>query len=97
VTIHGAAAVAGGARAASARSRYGRVALINGTPGVIMAPRGRLAVALAFTYSGDRISQIDVIADPGRLEALDLALPDLALLDLAQLDLALLDLAGLED
>ena len=56
VTIRGAAAVAGGARAASVRSRYGRVALINGTPGVIMAPRGRLAVALAFTYSGDKIS-----------------------------------------
>ena len=92
VTIRGAAAVAGGARAASARSRYGRVALINGTPGVLMAPRGRLAVALAFTYSGDRISQIDVIADPGRLEALDLAV-----LDLAGLDLAGLDLAGLED
>jgi len=92
VTIRGAAAVAGGARAASVRSRYGRVALINGTPGVIMAPRGRLAVALAFTYSGDRISQIDVIADPGRLEALDLAV-----LDLAGLDLAGLDLAGLED
>jgi RNA polymerase sigma-70 factor (ECF subfamily) len=76
VSIRGAAAVAGGARAASARSRYGRVALINGTPGVIMAPRGRLAVALAFTYSGDKISQIDVIADPGRLEALDLAVLD---------------------
>ena len=76
VTIRGAAAVAGGARAASSRARYGRVALINGTPGLVMAPRGRLVVALAFTYSGDRISQIDVIADPSRLEALDLALLD---------------------
>ena len=64
VTVRGAAAVAGGARAAAARARYGRVALINGTPGVVMAPRGRLVVALAFTYSGDKISQIDVIADP---------------------------------
>ena len=76
VTVRGAAAVAGGARAASARSRYGRVALVNGTPGMIMAPRGRLAIALAFTFSGDKISQIDVIADPARLEALDLALLD---------------------
>jgi RNA polymerase sigma factor (sigma-70 family) len=74
VTVRGAAAVAGGARAATARARYGRVALINGTPGLVMAPRGRLVLALAFTYSGDKISQIDVIADPGRLEALDLAL-----------------------
>jgi RNA polymerase sigma-70 factor, ECF subfamily len=76
VTIRGAAAVAGGAGAASSRARYGRVALINGTPGLVMAPRGRLAVALAFTYSGDKISQIDVIADPGRLAALDLAVLD---------------------
>jgi len=78
VTIRGAAAVAGGARAAASRARYGRVALINGAPGLLMAPRGRLAVALAFTYSGDKISQIDVIADPGRLAALDLAVLDLA-------------------
>ena len=73
VTVRGAAAVAGGARIAAGRARYGRVALINGTPGLVVAPRGRLVVALAFTYSGDTISQIDVIADPDRLAALDLA------------------------
>ena len=76
MTVHGAAAVAGGARAASARSRYGRIALVNGAPGLIMAPRGQLLVALAFTFSGDKISQIDVVADPDRLAALDLALLD---------------------
>jgi RNA polymerase sigma-70 factor (ECF subfamily) len=76
ITVRGAAAVAGGAKAASARSRYGRVALVNGAPGLIMAPRGRLLIALAFTFSGDRISQIDVIGDPDRLAALDLALLD---------------------
>ncbi len=65
-----------GARAASARARYGRIALVNGAPGLIMAPRGRLMVALAFTFSGDKISQIDVIADPDRLATLDLALLD---------------------
>jgi len=76
VTIRGAAAVAGGARASAARGRFTRVALVNGTPGLVMAPRGRLVLALAFTYTGDRISQIDVIADPDRLEALDLAVLD---------------------
>jgi len=76
VTIRGAAAVAGGARASAARGRFTRVALVNGTPGLVMAPRGRLVLALAFTYAGDRISQIDVIADPDRLEALDLAVLD---------------------
>jgi RNA polymerase sigma-70 factor (ECF subfamily) len=76
VTVRGAAAVAGGARAASARAEYGRVALVNGTPGLVMAPRGRLVVALAFTYSGDKITGIDVIADPARLAGLDLGLLD---------------------
>jgi RNA polymerase sigma-70 factor (ECF subfamily) len=76
LTVHGAAAVAGGARAASARSRYGRIALVNGAPGLIMAPRGQLLVALAFTFSGEKISQIDVVADPDRLAQLDLGLLD---------------------
>jgi RNA polymerase sigma-70 factor (ECF subfamily) len=74
--VRGAAAVAGGARAASARARYGRIALVNGAPGLIMAPHGRLMVALAFTFSGDKISQIDVIGEPDQLAALDLALLD---------------------
>jgi len=71
LTIHGAQAVARGARAASVRSRYSRVALVNGAPGVVMAPRGRLVVALAFTFSEDKITGIDVIADPERLAGLD--------------------------
>jgi RNA polymerase sigma factor (sigma-70 family) len=72
-TIRGAQAVARGARVAAERSRYGRVALVNGAPGLVMAPGGRLVVALAFTYSEDKISGIDVIADPERLAGLDIA------------------------
>jgi RNA polymerase sigma factor (sigma-70 family) len=72
-TIRGAQAVARGARVAAERSRYGRVALVNGAPGLVMAPGGRLVVALAFTYSEDQITGIDVIADPGRLAGLDIA------------------------
>ena len=75
-TIRGAAAVASGARAASVRSRYARVALVNGTPGIVTAPRGRLTVVLAFTIPDDKISRIDVIADPARLAGLDLAVLD---------------------
>jgi RNA polymerase sigma factor (sigma-70 family) len=75
-TLRGAAAVARGARAASGRSRYSRVALVNGTPGIVMAPRGRLRVVLAFTIDDRTITRIDVIADPARLEKLDLAVLD---------------------
>ena len=76
MTIRGAAAVARGARASSGRSRYSGVALVNGTPGIVMAARGRLILVLAFTIDGGKISRIDVIADPARLEALDLAVLD---------------------
>jgi RNA polymerase sigma-70 factor (ECF subfamily) len=72
-TIRGAQAVARGARVAAERSRYGRVALVNGAPGLVMAPGGRLVVALAFTFSEDQITGIDVIADPERLASLDIA------------------------
>ena len=72
-TVRGAQAVARGARAAAERSRYGRIALVNGAPGLVMAPGGRLVVALAFTFSEDKISGIDVIANPERLAGLDIA------------------------
>jgi RNA polymerase sigma-70 factor (ECF subfamily) len=72
-TIRGAQAVARGARVAAERSRYGRVALVNGVPGLVMAPGGRLVVALALTFSEDQITGIDVIADPERLAGLDIA------------------------
>ncbi len=76
MTIRGAAAVARGARASSGRSRYSGVALVNGTPGIVMAARGRLILVLAFTIDGGKISRIDVVADPARLEELDLAVLD---------------------
>jgi len=71
--LRGAAAVASGARAAAARSHESEVALVNGAPGIVYAPRGRLTVVLAFTFSADKISGIDVIADHERLQALELA------------------------
>jgi hypothetical protein len=39
-------------------------------------PDGRVALVLAFSYRDDRISGIDIIADRGRLDALELAVPD---------------------
>jgi len=76
VTIHGAAAVARNARTAAMRSRSSGVALVDGTPGIVMAARGRLAIVLAFTIADDKISRIDVIADPARLGELHLAVLD---------------------
>jgi RNA polymerase sigma-70 factor (ECF subfamily) len=74
--LEGAAAVAGGARSAAAMSRRSVVALINGVPGIVYAPRGKVRIVLAFTYRGDQISGIDIVADQDRLDALELAVPD---------------------
>ncbi|HWG00497.1 MAG TPA: sigma-70 family RNA polymerase sigma factor [Trebonia sp.] len=76
ITIRGARRVARAARSAAARSRYySGIALVNGMPGIVYAPRGRLTVVLVFSYSEERISGIDVIAEQARLDALGLALP----------------------
>jgi RNA polymerase sigma-70 factor (ECF subfamily) len=74
--LEGAEAVARGARTAAARSRTSAVALIDGVPGIVWAPRGRVVLALAFSYREMRISGIDIIADRGRLDALELSVPD---------------------
>ena len=73
VTLRGAAVVARTALAGATRSRHAGLALINGSPGIVMAPSGRLALVLAFTMPDDRITRIEVIADPDRLGQLDLA------------------------
>jgi RNA polymerase sigma-70 factor, ECF subfamily len=73
LTRRGAEAVAMSALAGARRSAHVGLALINGTPGIIVAPSGRLALALAFTFADDKITQIDVIADPDRLGELELA------------------------
>jgi RNA polymerase sigma factor (sigma-70 family) len=74
--IHGAAAVSRGALVASARARFAQPALVGGAVGLVVAPRGRLFLVLAFTVADGRITGIDVIADPDRLRRLDLAVLD---------------------
>jgi hypothetical protein len=51
-------------------------ALVDGVPGLILAPRGRLFRALCFTFTDDTITAIEVIADPARLAQLDVAILD---------------------
>jgi RNA polymerase sigma-70 factor (ECF subfamily) len=71
--VRGALAVAEGTVVLAGRSRFAELALVNGTVGVVVAPRGRLLLALTFTIENDKITRYDVIADPTRLQRLDLA------------------------
>src|SRR5437016_3655405 len=68
-----AAAAAGRALAGVRFAQVSLPALINGTPGVVIATNGMPISLLAFTVTGARITAIDVIDDPGRLAAADLA------------------------
>jgi RNA polymerase sigma-70 factor (ECF subfamily) len=67
----GAAAVA--RQALARRAQFAEPALIDGSPGLLLAPFGRLRLVLRFTVAHGRIAEIDVVGDPERLQALDLA------------------------
>ncbi|MFL6032927.1 MAG: RNA polymerase sigma factor SigJ [Rubrobacteraceae bacterium] len=72
--VHGAPAVA--RRALVGRARAARPALVDGAVGVVVAPRGRLLMVLDFKIRGGKIVEIDAVADPERLNQLDLSLLD---------------------
>jgi len=76
IVLRGAEAVAHGAAASAARAQVTQPALVNGTVGLVMAPQGHLSVVLSFAFDGDRITAIDIIADPARLAELELAVLD---------------------
>jgi len=69
-TFAGAEAVAGQALGFGAGVRAGRVALVNGSPGIVIAPGGRAVAVAAFTVADGRIIGIDVVADPEKLRGL---------------------------
>jgi len=76
ILLRGAHVVGKGASVASQRVRFTQPALINGVVGLVMAPRGRLYLVLAFTITDGRVTEIDIIADPDRLRHVDLAVLD---------------------
>lgn len=62
------------ARYFQGRAQVARPVLVNGAVGAVVAPRGRLFVALQVTIKAGKIIAIDAIADPERLRQLKLAL-----------------------
>ena len=57
-------------------ARFAAVALVNGAVGVVVAPRGQLLLAIAVTIDGEKITGYELIADPARLEQLNLGVLD---------------------
>jgi RNA polymerase sigma-70 factor (ECF subfamily) len=72
--VHGATTAATGAMQFSQYARFVQPAFVDGEVGLLWAPSGRLLRALKMTIAGERIVEIDVVADPERLKELDLAI-----------------------
>ena len=51
-------------------------ALVNGAVGAVWAPGGRPRVAFGFTITREKITEIDILANPERLRQVDLTLPN---------------------
>jgi RNA polymerase sigma factor (sigma-70 family) len=74
--VRGAEQVARRALLFARPSPHVRPALINGVAGVVVAPRGEPFSIMAFTVVDGRIAAIDALADPERLQRLDLTALD---------------------
>src|ERR1051326_4472503 len=54
--------------------RFGvQTALIDGSVGLIFAPRGKLVRALMFTVENAKVTRVEAVGDPARLRGLDIA------------------------
>lgn len=73
--VRGAGALVEGMSRFARAARFCRVALLDGKPGIVMAPHGRLLRAAVYTFTGDKISRIEVISDRERLRRLRVTLP----------------------
>ncbi|KKD03950.1 sigma-70 family RNA polymerase sigma factor [Streptomyces sp. WM6386] len=74
ILVSGARPVAEGAMASTGRARFADLVLVDGQIAVAMLEAGRLRVLLRFTFDGDLISEIEVIAEPDRLAGLEPAI-----------------------
>lgn len=73
-TVRGAASVAAETVLLRRRSQVAALALVDGHPGIVVAPHGRLLLALTVSVDDDRVAGYRVIADPSRLRELSISL-----------------------
>ena len=73
--IRGARPVAAEALRFTALARFARPVLVNGSAGLLAAPKGRPVSLLSFAIRNGKIVELDILADPDRLGRLEL--PDL--------------------
>lgn len=71
--VRGARTWASQAVAFARGARFVAPVLVDGSVGLVLAPGGRLSRVIRFTFAADRISRIEVVAEPERLRALEIA------------------------
>jgi RNA polymerase sigma-70 factor (ECF subfamily) len=62
-----------------------RIALVDGSVGLIMAPRGRLVKVLRFSFVKGRIGAMEVIGEPQRLKEIEIGTLDIDAKDVSEL------------
>jgi RNA polymerase sigma factor (sigma-70 family) len=72
VLVHGAREVIAHAQRFAPLGRFARPVLVNGAPGFLVARDGEALALLAVTVQDDKITEMNVLADPVRLRELDL-------------------------
>lgn len=72
LVLRGANDVASQALTARRLSSFVLSALINGAAGVVVAANGKVLFVMAFTVAADKVVALDILADPDRLEKIDL-------------------------
>lgn len=71
--IRGAENWARGAIAFRQMARFVEPMLVDGSAGLVLAPGGKLERALRVRFENGKISEVDIIGEPGRLQDLELA------------------------
>jgi RNA polymerase sigma-70 factor (ECF subfamily) len=72
VLIRGAREVIAQAQRFASLARFARPVLVNGAPGLLVVRDGESFALLAATVRNDKITEMDILADPVRLRELDL-------------------------
>jgi RNA polymerase sigma factor (sigma-70 family) len=70
--IHGAEAWAKQCVESARGAKSARLAVVDGSVGLIVVPRGRLFCVLRFTYANHRIAAMEVIDDPERMRVIEI-------------------------
>jgi RNA polymerase sigma-70 factor, ECF subfamily len=68
--VRGAAAVA---KLYSGRAQGAGTGLVDGAVGIVVAPLGRMMMVIHVTFAGEKIAELDVVADPEKLREVDIA------------------------